>query len=452
MSQTKPIQDSTSNPQPDLTSKQLYSNYVLNQRQNVPIIYGNINFTSPPERFTTASDVKTQLSEEFISEKERLLADEEMVMMMRNYTMTGDQTSDAYAALIPEYGFLKINQMLEVAVKSGIDAVDNPPQELREFISEMEAIPEWLDMELIEKGAVQTQIVFAFLAPFTIRGALIATFLNKYTALPMAITGAFSSATSAKRTKETGSFFAATIMPRALERHGDGFLAAAKVRLMHSMVRFNIIRTGKWDDTIYGVPIPQSDQMPAGMLGIYLMAQDVIKSGRTEFTPEERARAELYRYRCFLLGLPESLLETNPQRIIDLWLTRSATLRDEFEDATCGNLIRSTLEADLTNDNSFKGRLHKWMERGFFKMYFVKSFMNNNYNRAAQLGIKTNLNNKIAAIVTLIWIFGNIKLFKVLDKSIFKNRAERFIIKKMQKLLESYGHAEFVTDARRYNA
>ena len=36
------------------------------------------------------------------------------------------------------------------------------------------------------------------------------------------------------------------------------------VRLMHSMVRVNVLRTGRWDLVVYGVPIPQVDQMPAG--------------------------------------------------------------------------------------------------------------------------------------------------------------------------------------------
>ena len=36
--------------------------------------------------------------------------------------------------------------------------------------------------------------------------------------------------------------------PGALERYGQGFKAAAMVRLMHSMVRFNILKRSKvWD-------------------------------------------------------------------------------------------------------------------------------------------------------------------------------------------------------------
>lgn len=430
------------------STDQLYSDTVLSQSQNVPYIYGKINFGMIPERFTTDPDTKTQLDDRFKSDRQRLLANDELVKMMRDYTMTGDDTADAYAGLIHKYGFAEILKMLGIAVRQGIDAVENPPQELRDFIKEMETSPDWVNMDLIEKGAKEDRLAFAFIAPYVIRGGLLATFLNKYTALPMAITGAFSSGTAAKRVKETASFFGATVMPKALERNGEGFLAAAQVRLMHSMVRFNIMRKGDWNSEEYGVPIPQSDQMPAGMLGIYLMALDVIKSGRTQFSEEERARAELYRYRCYLLGLPEDLLENDPQRIIDLWNTRRATLKYEFEDATCGKLFDATLRADLSAVTG--SGLGKWMEQGFFKMYFVKKFMNGSQERAKKFGVNITPGNKIAALITAIWAFGNIKIYKILDKTPLSGWADRRVVKRMQRLLTSLGHAEYVTDARQY--
>ena len=87
------------------------------------------------------------------------------------------------------------------------------------------------------------------------RGAFIATFTNTYAALPMALTGALSGKRAARRVNETASFFAVTTLPGALDRYGPGFEAAAMVRLMHSMVRYNALkRSDKWDAAIYGMP------------------------------------------------------------------------------------------------------------------------------------------------------------------------------------------------------
>jgi hypothetical protein len=68
---------------------------------------------------------------------------------------------------------------------------------------------------------------------------------------------------------------------------------------------------------VYGVPIPQVDQMPAGLIPIFLMsATSDARKGRTTFTREERAKVELARYRCFLLGLPEDLLADTPIGVV----------------------------------------------------------------------------------------------------------------------------------------
>src|SRR3546814_17551502 len=84
----------------------------------------------------------------------------------------------------------------------------------------MERTPEWLDMELVEEGARFDRNISANLSPFFIRGAFIATFMNKYSALPMAITNTLSSETAARRGKETATFFWTSVLPGALERFG----------------------------------------------------------------------------------------------------------------------------------------------------------------------------------------------------------------------------------------
>jgi hypothetical protein len=239
----------------------------------------------------------------------------------------------------------------------------------------MEQFPAWLDPKLIEQGARMERSAYAHRAPFVVRGGFIGTFMNKYSALPMALTGALSNKTAARRIKETATFFTTTVLPGALERHGPGFKAAAMVRLMHSMVRFNVLtRSPHWDVKIYGMPIPQVDQMPVALMPIFPLAQKALHKGRTTFTPAERARVDLARYRGYLLGLPRELLADTPQSIVDIMLTRFATLRKGFDD-TCAGLVAATMAADLMPDRSPSSRVHAWMERGFSKLFFVAKSM-----------------------------------------------------------------------------
>ena len=371
---------------------------------------------------------------------------------MRNATMTGDRIADAYAALIPTHGFRTLIEMLEAACQRGVESVENAPQELVDLIAAMEATPAWVDMKLVAEGARAERIPMATATPLAIRGAFLATFLNKYAALPMTMTGTLSDEAAAKRVFETASFFTATTMPGALDRSGKGFEAAAKVRIMHSMVRYHILNSGKWDVATYGIPIPQADQMPAGLIGVFLLSAQLLKKGQTDFTPEQRASVELSRYRCFLLGLPENLLGETPQEIVDLLIARHVSLREGYDDETCGALVRGTMQADLFDTSSITGRLHTWLENGFSKFVLIKSFLGGDTERAAAIGITFNRREKVAAGVAAGSLALKTAFYRVgLRLPVVSGRIDERLNRRLAALLEMYGHADFVTDADRYN-
>lgn len=429
----------------------IYADSVLRQKDAVPGIYGNVDFSILPERYISDPRVSDKLPRRYREYAHRALSDPRRVEIIRNYTMMGDKVADAYAALIPEYGFRTLVSMLEEACEKGVEAVTNAPPELVAFIRAMEATPDWVDMAMVERGARQERIPLVTISPFAIRGAFIATFMNKYTALPMTMTGTLSDSKSARRVFETASFFTATAMPGALNRFGNGFKAAAKVRLMHSMVRYNIMRTGKWDVATYGIPIPQVDQMPAGLIGIFLLSFKLLAKGRTTFTAAERERVEMARYRCFLLGLPQELLGETPQDIVDLMMARTLSLKEEFEDDTCGALVRGTMDAQLFDDPSPRGRLHRWMERGFSKYFFIKAFCNGKASRAEAMGVKYHFNDKLAAAFTLLVILLSSSYYKIgMRIPGLAELLDRQLINRIAELLDSYGHADFITDAAQY--
>jgi len=433
------------------SKKAIYAESVLEQKQTVPGIYGAVDFSILPERYISDARISAKLPLRFRQYAQSALSDPERVERIRNYTMMGDKVADAYASLIPEYGFRMLVTMLEDACENGVEAVPNAPQELVTFIRAMEATPDWVDMDMVERGARQERIPLVTISPFAIRGAFIATFMNKYTALPMTMTGTLSDSKSARRVFETASFFTASAMPGALQRFGNGFKAAAKVRLMHSMVRYNIMRTGKWDVATYGIPIPQVDQMPAGLIGIFLLSFKLLAKGRTSFTSAERERVEMARYRCFLLGLPQELLGETPQEIVDLMMARTLSLKEEFDDATCGVLVRGTMEAELFDDPSLRGRMHRWMERGFAKFFLIRHFCNGKAARAEEMGISYRFEDKLAAAVTILVIVVSSGYYNIgMRIPGLKTLLDRQLINRIAGLLESYGHADFITDATQY--
>ena len=427
---------------------------VRSQAELLPALYGQIDFDTPPERFADGPDDRTELSDVRGKKRADYLADSELVARIREYSMLGDITGDAYAALMPQFGFRRLVDMLVEACDKGVDAVEGAPPELKALISEMERIPDWLDMKLVEQGAKAERNSAANISPFAIRGAFIATFLNKYSALPMALTGTLSHATAARRVKETATFFTTTVLPGALKRHGAGFKAAAMVRLMHSMVRVNVLsRPGMWDAKVYGIPIPQLDQMPAGLIPIYFMSEKVLGQGRTSFNAEERAKVELARYRCYLLGLPEDLLADNPTDIVRIWCTRSATLRYEYDDAICGGLLRATMEAELSKDRSLPGRVFRRLERSFARVFFVNTFLKGDEAAAATVGVPLTGKDKALYAATMAAIIGQTLGHKVASRlPVLGEVADQLLVSRLRRQLADYGHAEFTTDAAQYRS
>jgi hypothetical protein len=417
-----------------------------------PGIYGRIDFSSMPERFTVEMSDVSSLRRLFLNRRQALLADQDRVDLIKAYTMMGDRAADASAALMPEFGFRKLVQMLQTSCEKGLEAVPEAPPQLRALLADMERKPQWLDMDLANEGARIERNLYAHLAPFLVRGGLLATFMNKYSALPMALTGNFSSSLAAKRVFETATFFTLTVMPGALDRYGQAFKAAAMVRLMHSMVRFNVTRReGLWDSRIYGVPIPLIDQMPAGLLAPFLISIEALRKGRKQFTHEERARVELARYRCFLLGLPEALLGSTPEQIAALMLTRHATLRKTFDDATCGALVRGTMAAELWKDNSLSGRILRRLELSFSKAFFVRNFTDGDPAKAAAIGVPFTSADRIYAGTAALLIFPKMLAYHLASKIGFLSSfADKRLVQKIEHLLQSYGHAEFVSDGEKY--
>lgn len=417
------------------------------QQALLPQMYARVDFDRQPERFTDDPALAVVRDRAPLGVQ---VTDEE-IELVRAYSMLGDVVADAYAALIPQYGFKRLIAMLVQACDQGVEAVEDAPPELAAFIGAMEATPAWVDMELVAEGARIDRNATANLAPFAIRGAFIATFLNKYSALPMALTGTLSNDTAARRVNETATFFATTVLPGALERHGEGFKAAAMVRLMHSMVRFNALRSGRWDSAVYGVPIPQVDQMPAGLIPIFLMAFKIVGQGRRTFTASERAQVELARYRCFLLGLPEELLATTPEGIVRIMTARNSTLRQGFDDETCGELIRATLSAYLPASRSPAARLHNVIEKSFAKAFFLRQFLKGDQAAAQRMGVPVSgLDRAVFALVAVAVGLGMAAYRWASRTPLLRGAADAILVRKIRALLQRYGHAEFTSDAGAY--
>lgn len=423
------------------------------QKTAIPSLYGGVDFDVVPERFAAEPDAKTMLPEPFARRfRAYVLRDEDRVQRALAYTMLGDGVADAYAALLPKRGFRALVDMLVTACEKGVDAVPDAPPELERLIASMERTPDWLDRKLATQGARASRVSMAILTPFVIRGAFIATFMNKYSGLPMALTGALSQQSSVQRVKETASFFTTACLPGALERFGPGFRAAAMVRLMHSMVRASLLmRPGRWDVAVYGIPIPQVDQMPAGTMPSFVTAFRAVQEGRG-FTRRERAIVELCRQECFLLGLPEDLLHETPQGIYEAMLTYAGTLRDGYDDATNGALVRATMSAYLPADQRPESKVMNTVERSISKVFFKHTFSVPD-EKATKMGVVPGPLDYAIFAGFQAYLWPRLLAHMAAERMPLVNElADARLVERIDELLVGYGHAEYTSDPSRHKA
>ncbi|MDX1805388.1 MAG: oxygenase MpaB family protein, partial [Alcanivorax sp.] len=209
---------------------------------------------------------------------------------------------------------------------------------------------------------------------------------------------------------------------------------------------------GPWDPAVYGIPIPQVDQMPAGTMPAYLAAFRAMRKGRKHFTENERAIVELSRYQCFLLGLPEDLLPASAADIIDTMLTYSATLREGYDHDTCGELTRATMSVYRPKNRKLLSQLHNRVERSFSKVFFTEAFLGRkDKSKAREMGVEPHLLDYALFGLGNLFVMPRLIAYRTLqDIPVANKLADKIVVKKLKALLVEYGHAEYTTDAAQY--
>ncbi len=409
-----------------------------------PKVYGDIDLNIQPERFRTTLGENSRKKGNSIIEAK--LADKNEVEFFRQLTLMGDPIADAYAVLIPEIGMKKARAMLEQALEHGIDSVEDAPQELKNFIAALEEQPEWLDLNEIEKVNHKLRLPVALGFDIGIRVAFMLTYFNGYQGLPMIMTGTLSSESAAKRMKETTSTFRIAVLPHAMSRKGEAFKSAAMVRLMHAMVRTNLLRKkDKWDYQVYGVPIPQVDQMGAALMGNYRMAKLALKQKR-KFNKYELRLVNQARYLAFLLGLHDQFLSDDPQQIVHTWQMCQATLKHKFDPRT-KDLNEATLAAyRRPNQSAFNQFVHR-LEVKSSKFLYTTLF---GRKATRQMGVTSNLSDALALGLLGVPVGLKIAVLGILQFLPSGKWVDQYAITLLRKQLDMDGKAEYLTDEKKY--
>jgi hypothetical protein len=194
------------------------------------------------------------------------------------------------------------------ALADGVDSVADAPPALREFFDVVEAVPDWVDWDLVEEGGR----VFRGLGQNSLDILLQLSLIGGYrfggpTDLLVA-TGGLSGDATMRRLGETQKWGVAISQPGGMRRGAEGYRLAVHVRIMHALVNESF--TSKWDVERWGMPINQADQ--AATLGLFngvpLIGSRAL--GARVSRSDAQAYMHAWRYIGWLMGVDEQWLCT----------------------------------------------------------------------------------------------------------------------------------------------
>ncbi|MBK6513151.1 MAG: DUF2236 domain-containing protein [Polyangiaceae bacterium] len=218
----------------------------------------------------------------------------------------GDPLADDLLEATKQLPSGALHDLVERALKLGIDRVPDAPRELKALFAELDHIPAWVDKHALERGG---ELLFraGWLGGLALACSLLYGYASPGGNKPLVFSGRLEQQTP-RRLIETSRFVEATCHRNGLLRHGEGFAITVKVRLMHAHVRRMIAKSGRWSVEDWGLPANQHDMGATGLLFSFVVIETLARFG-FELSEEERhLYMQLWRYSGYLMGVHPEVL------------------------------------------------------------------------------------------------------------------------------------------------
>ena len=245
------------------------------------------------------------------------------------------------------------------ALADGVDSVVGAPPALRAFFERVEAVPDWVDWDLVEQGARCFRSLGQNSLDILLQLSLIGGYRFGGPTDLLVATGGLSGGSTMRRLGETQKWGVAISQPGGMRRGHDGYAATVHVRLMHALVNESF--TPKWDVEQWGMPINQTDQAATlGLLnGVVLIGTRGL--GARISKADSRAYMHLWRYIGWLMGVDDQWL-MNTEREQHHLNYHVLLAQDDITDAGA-KLANAIVDAQLTLHFDRFERISRWVAR-----------------------------------------------------------------------------------------
>lgn len=303
----------------------------------------------------------------------------------------GDRAMDTLLAWMYQAGVGPARGLFEQALEHGIGSLEEAPAPLREFFAEVDAEPEWLDWELLERGIRFTHRT-GLVGPFILRDfALMGGYLLSGFNQALVLTGALNKG-AGRRIAETGKWWLDCTEPGGLRRFGDGFKTTLRVRLIHALVRRNLPNRPEWDNHKWGLPVNQIDMVATYLAFCVVMLFGVRAMGIPVSRADSRAVMHLWKYAGWLMGVDEDwLVDGEREGLVLLYQTYTTQSPPDW---TSKELGRALAQEPLGRRYPWRDRhpvLHQLLLKAFYHQHLSTTALFLNREQRARLGLPENI-------------------------------------------------------------
>lgn len=217
----------------------------------------------------------------------------------------GDKLADTMVEWINEDKQGQRRSLLFSALDHGVDT--NTPKYISDFFEAIEPTPYWVDTDLLDLGS---KVIHRWgsLAGDVLRDvALMGGYLLSGVNHALILAGGLDK-DPGSRISETAKWWVACTEQGGMERFGDGFKATIRVRLVHGMIRKNLLENKAWDYQRHGLPINQTDMAATNLAFSAVLILAVRLLGVSVTSQESKAVMHLWKYIGWLMGVDEKLL------------------------------------------------------------------------------------------------------------------------------------------------
>jgi mpaB/rubber oxygenase-like protein len=226
-----------------------------------------------------------------------------------------DPLSDAFIEAAFDGGYVRnTRRLVDQALEHGIASVPDASPELVALFEHLDARPDWLDWDRVERGAQVARRygldAFYYYGLISLEG-----YRTEMIYKPLVLTGTYTGGSAFGRYLETCRFWLDTSEPGALRQGGAGRRTAVTIRVMHSMIRRKVGRHPEWDAERLGAPLSQNAQFGTISLS-FLLTQHAKLIGYWPSDREVLDHMHFWRYIGYLMGVEPAFY---PETVQDWW-------------------------------------------------------------------------------------------------------------------------------------